>query len=796
MRVTNASGELVEVSADAVGLIGCSLGASSLLQLLALSKDTRKQRKAMLALVSHFKTSFRAPFPTNAARHAVRVDPEREMPLVEKTMRAYSDMTALHAAAHDMNVGKGALCWMLSEFIRAVDWKTLQQRVILAGDFKCLEDMIDTYFERTASTMAFGTVTHPSMVFGAPSPGFIEAIPYALVQQGAASVTVLKVLMDAQLRMLAKKYPRANVLSPTGTATVFHLHSESMMSGDVAMVQGNARFGYLTPLMLACRKGDLESVELMLTGRTTAVPGMDRTIALRACPDDEIDLDDVPRPPDASNCEGYTHAHGMTALMSTAKYGTIECMRLLLKRGVDVNKKEPSDHSRQGRFWGLTATGYACQEGRADCLQLLLDHGGAVDRDCLVLLFVGPAACAEHEARLLACLTILLDRLPQADFRKPLRLVDGLPLHLSISYSMPSCVKLLTERVPKAVNDAISLPDDRKHDGCTPLMYALLYSQGVDPLIHMLKMLLDAHADPNKGQRRATGGQTALQLAIMNNDAAAVELLLQAGANIEALDGTGEQTPLITAVMHRYTLIPTLITHGAAVDAVNKQGETALFRACTHAHELSVRALLAAGASVNFQPPGLHGTPLMCVIWRGSSTLLTLLLQEKADPNATNFSGDTALMIACHKFDTTLINSLVDAGAMCDTTDKVGRTALHWLAVSPYAGSNRQAAVQLLLANKACVNAQDADGQTALMKLCSANLNFPHRVDFMQALLDAGADRTIVDKEGMTAPHLCAANPKVNLGTRLQLMALLERDMDAGPSSGANSSANKRAKHE
>lgn len=429
-----------------------------------------------------------------------------------------------------MNVGKGALCWMLSEFIRAVDWKTLQQRVILAGDFKCLEDMVDTYFERTVDCTAFG----------APSPGFIEAIPYALVQHGAASVTVLKVLMDAQLRMLAKKYPHAIALSPTGTATVFHLHSESMMTGDVAMVQGNGRFGYLTPLMLACRKGDLESVELMLTGRTTAVPGMDRTIALRACPDDEIDLDDGPRPPDASNCEGYTHAHGMTALMSTAKYGRIECMRLLLKRGVDVNKKEPSDHNRQGRFWGLTATGYACQERHADCLQLLLDHGGTVDRDCLALLFV--LLESENEARLLACLTILLDRLPQADFRKPFRLVDGLPLHLSISYSMPSCVKLLTERVPKAVNDAISLPDDRKHDGCTPLMYALLYSQGVDPLIHMLKMLLDAHADPNKGQRRATGGQTALQLAIMvpfmKNDAAAVELLLQAGANIEALDGT------------------------------------------------------------------------------------------------------------------------------------------------------------------------------------------------------------------------------------------------------------------
>ena len=539
--------------------------------------------------------------------------------------------------------------------------------------------------------------------------------------------------------------------------------------------------------MLACRKGDLQSVELMLTGKTTAVPGIKRTIALRACPDDEIDLDDVPSPPDASNCEGYTHAHGMTALMITAKYGRIECMRRLLNRGVDVNKKEDN---RQGRVWGLTATGYACEGRRADCLQLLLDHGATVDRGCLALLFRAPIRNAEEEPRLLACLTILLDRLPREDFRKPLGLIDGLPLHLCISYLLPSCAKLLTERVPEAVNEAISLPDDRKHDGCTPLMYALLYSQGqgVDPLIRTLNMLLDARADPNKGRCRATGGQTALHLAIMNNDAAAVELLLQAGANIEALDGTGEQTPLITAVMHRHTLIPTLIAHNAAVDAVNQQGKTPLLLACTHLCEESVQALLAAGASVNSQRPGVN-TPLTSVVWNGSSTLLTVLLDANADPNLANGSGETALMMACHKFNITQMNKLVKAGAMCDTTDPVGRTALHWLATSPYADSNPQAAVQLLLDNKACVNAQDADGQTALIKLCSANLNFPHRVDFVQVLLDAGADRTIVDKDRMTAAQACAANPKVNLGTRLQLMACLE--LPEGPSSGAS----KRAKH-
>ena len=103
-----------------------------------------------------------------------------------------------------------------------------------------------------------------------------------------------------------------------------------------------------------------------------------------------------------------------------------------------------------------------------------------------------------------------------------------------------------------------------------------------------------------------------------------------------------------------YCMIPTLIAHGAAVDAVNQRGETALLLACTHMCEVSVQALLAAGASVNFQPPGGGvNTPLISVVSNGSSTLLTVLLGANADPNLTNFSRDTALMNACHKFNIT-----------------------------------------------------------------------------------------------------------------------------------------------
>ena len=122
MRVKNASGELVEVGSDAFGLIGCSLGGSSLLELLTLSKDTRKQRRAMLALVSDaLQVLVQGPLYHQCSTPRVaRESRARDAAFVEKTIRAYSDMVALNAAAHDMNVGKGALCWMLSEFILSI----------------------------------------------------------------------------------------------------------------------------------------------------------------------------------------------------------------------------------------------------------------------------------------------------------------------------------------------------------------------------------------------------------------------------------------------------------------------------------------------------------------------------------------------------------------------------------------------------------------------------------------------------------------------------------------------------
>lgn len=59
------------------------------------------------------------------------------------------------------------------------------------------------------------------------------------------------------------------------------------------------------------------------------------------------------------------------------------------------------------------------------------------------------------------------------------------------------------------------------------------------------------------------------------------------------------------------------------------------------------------------------------------SPLLTKLLEEK------NEFGMTALAIACHQKDPTLIELLVDAGADCKVLDEEGNTAILFAAISP-----------------------------------------------------------------------------------------------------------------
>ncbi|CAE7606206.1 Ank1 [Symbiodinium sp. CCMP2456] len=99
-------------------------------------------------------------------------------------------------------------------------------------------------------------------------------------------------------------------------------------------------------------------------------------------------------------------------------------------------------------------------------------------------------------------------------------------------------------------------------------------------------------------------------------------------------------------------------------------------------HELeTVRCLLKAGASL--EKAGLLGTPLCLTALAGDSEVLRFLLESRANIEAQTNAGATPLLLVTEglrpKASLDVASILVEAGAVVDSRDKLGRTPL-WIA--------------------------------------------------------------------------------------------------------------------
>lgn len=102
-------------------------------------------------------------------------------------------------------------------------------------------------------------------------------------------------------------------------------------------------------------------------------------------------------------------------------------------------------------------------------------------------------------------------------------------------------------------------------------------------------------------------GRAAAHYAAAGGDAERLRMLLAAGADPGAADGSG-WTPLHFAAQARSPLaIEILLATGAAVDAADWHGNTPLWRAvfCSHGDGAAIRLLLEAGADPDRD--NLHG---------------------------------------------------------------------------------------------------------------------------------------------------------------------------------------------
>jgi ankyrin repeat protein len=159
----------------------------------------------------------------------------------------------------------------------------------------------------------------------------------------------------------------------------------------------------------------------------------------------------------------------------------------------------------------------------------------------------------------------------------------------------------------------------------------------------LVKLYLAAGIDPND---KGSNGKTPLFAAAGNGRSDFVGLLLKAGADTHAR-GTQNRTPLhAAAIQGDAPTIGALIAAGAEVDARSDGGYTPFYIAAQNGHVEAMKRLLAKGADVNAKNSVSDGTPLMIAVYNTGPEAIQVLVDAKADLNAVDYAGRSALDMA------------------------------------------------------------------------------------------------------------------------------------------------------
>ncbi|HYW80623.1 MAG TPA: ankyrin repeat domain-containing protein [Thermoguttaceae bacterium] len=213
---------------------------------------------------------------------------------------------------------------------------------------------------------------------------------------------------------------------------------------------------------------------------------------------------------------------------------------------------------------------------------------------------------------------------------------------------------------------------------------------------------------------RFTKGMTMLLVGVLNKwDVKAIELLIEAGANVHAKDAYGN-----TAVIHaaesrpnvQREMIELLLEAGADVNSRGERGMTPLMHVAMHDDAPAVGMLIRAGAKLHAKDR-FGWTALMHAVRtkQGFPEVIATLIQAGADVNATHSQGGSALSIASYNGHTKAVELLLRSGANVNVRDRAGWTPL---ICASFNGHTQVA--KMLIASGAALSATDSIGRTPL----------------------------------------------------------------------------------
>jgi len=176
-------------------------------------------------------------------------------------------------------------------------------------------------------------------------------------------------------------------------------------------------------------------------------------------------------------------------------------------------------------------------------------------------------------------------------------------------------------------------------------------------------------------------GQTQNQLneqlleAAKTGNAAVIQSLLAAGADINAASNNGNTAFMYAASKGHTATVEVLIANGADINAASNDGMTAFIYATNEGHTATVKVLIAKGADIN-AANNRGNTALMYASINSHTAIVKVLIAKRADINAASKRGMTALMLAAVTDHMATVEALIANGADINTVDNDGATAL------------------------------------------------------------------------------------------------------------------------
>lgn len=230
-----------------------------------------------------------------------------------------------------------------------------------------------------------------------------------------------------------------------------------------------------------------------------------------------------------------------------------------------------------------------------------------------------------------------------------------------------------------------------------------------------LKMLIDSGVDINV--RRQEDGVTPLICAASDfrgNKAGVIDLLLDSGADIHAIDSYGRHALIAASVSGQMDTVNKLITKcdkDKLLDMVNLQamsGDTALIVASSSGFTEIVDRLLENGAELDIQ--NVYATSALIKAAKNDRIeVVSKLLDVGADMELLDIRGTNALVHSAIRKNIRILSLLLERGADVNVQDSFGRTALIY-AVKAGLVSN----IKVLLEHDAYIAIRDENGRTAL----------------------------------------------------------------------------------